>query len=90
MEIEESWGDDDWDDEYVDEAYDDDDEIFTVECPECGADIYEDAEQCPICGNYVLHASSGYLWKDRPSWWIVLGLLGILAVIFALAIVPAL
>ena len=89
MEIEERWDDDDWDDEYADEAYDDvDDESYTVECPECGSDVYEDAEQCPACGQYVVHASSNYVWKDRPTWWIVLGLFGILAVIFAFSLIP--
>ena len=89
MEIEESW-DHDWeDDEYDDEAYDDDDESDTIECPECGADIYEDAERCPSCGRYIIHSSrSDYLWTNRPAWWIVLGVLGILAMIVALAFGP--
>lgn len=85
MEVEESW-DDDWDEEYADDAYDDDDESYTVECPECGADVYEDAEQCPSCGQYIIHSSLNYVWKDRPTWWIVLGFLGILAVILALSV----
>ncbi len=85
MEIKESW-DDDWPEEDWDEDnWDDDDvESYTVACPECGTDVYEDAEQCPACGNYIVHSSSAYVWQGRPVWWIVIGLLGIIAVIFAL------
>jgi len=85
MEIEDDWDDDDWPEE---DYGDEDDESDIVECPECGADIYEDAERCPVCGNYVVHRSSGYLWKNRPAWWIVIGLLGILAVVIVLAFGP--
>ena len=89
MEIEEDWGDGEWPEEdWPVEDYRGDDVSDTVECRECGADVYEDAECCPVCGNYVVHGSSGYLWKNRPVWWIVLGLLGILAVIVALTLGP--
>ena len=88
MEVEESWNDD-WDDEYDDDAYyDDDEETDTVECPNCGAEVYEDAELCPTCGDYITHSSSGYAWTNRPVWWIALGLFGILAVILCLAFGP--
>ena len=91
MEIKESW-DDGWqddDDAYDDDAYDDsDDDAEVVGCPECGADVYEDAERCPTCGEYIVHSSADYVWSSRPAWWIVLGALGILAVIVALAFGP--
>lgn len=93
--IEETWDEsDDWlGDEfadgadYGDEEFDDDEDDQTVECPECGAAVYEDAEQCPTCGNYIVHSTSqsDYLWRNRPTWWVILGLLGILAVIVAMA-----
>ncbi len=86
-----SYEDDEWsEDEWSDgDYYDDDDSSDVVECPECGADVYEDAEQCPSCGQYIIHSSgSSYLWKDRPAWWIILGILGILAVIIGLAGIP--
>jgi hypothetical protein len=54
----------------------------TEPCPECGADIYEDAEQCPHCGAYVTHSTSA--WSGRPLWWIVLGVLGVVALVIAL------
>ena len=53
-----------------------------VSCPQCGAEIYEDTPQCPFCGDYVVQTSSG--WSGRPSWWILLGLLGALATVLAL------
>jgi hypothetical protein len=68
-------GFDDWPEEPDDEATE------TITCRQCGADIYEDAVQCPECGWYVTGDTSA--WSDRPTWWIVLGLLGALA--FALA-----
>ena len=77
----------DWDseDEWEDDEWpEDDDEIETVPCPACGKEVYEEAERCPYCGDYIVHSSSGYVWKNRPVWWIVLGVFGILAVILAL------
>ena len=47
-----------WDDDDVDEA--DDDEIAEqVPCPECGRLIYEDTQQCPHCGQWVVVSSGG-------------------------------
>ncbi len=61
-----------------------DDELTdTVACPDCGAEVYEDAVQCPVCGSYVTHQTG--VWSGRPVWWIVLGLLGVVAAIAALA-----
>ncbi len=72
------------DDEYPDEDEYDDDSSLTVMCPDCGAEIYEDAVQCPVCGTYVTHGA-GRAWSGRPTWWIVVGLLGVLATILTLA-----
>jgi hypothetical protein len=55
----------------------------TVPCPQCRAQVYEDAVQCPACGTYITHQS--HAWSGRPVWWIVLGLLGVLAAIAGLA-----
>jgi hypothetical protein len=69
------------DDDYPDEP--DDDFSETVPCRECGAEVYEDAEQCPRCGTYLTHSSS--VLAGRPIWWIVLGMLGFVAAVLALA-----
>ena len=61
---------------------DDEADTCTVPCPECGHEVYEDAEQCPVCGQYVVfgsHALSG-----RSTLWKVVGLSGVIAVILAL------
>jgi predicted RNA-binding Zn-ribbon protein involved in translation (DUF1610 family) len=75
--------DSDWDIEIPDDS----EEHGTVECPHCGADIYEDAPQCPVCGEYVIRGS-GEFWKHKPGWYVLLALLGIIAVIVALTAVP--
>ncbi len=71
------------DDDYDTDDYDDD-SSETLPCPNCGAEIYEDAERCPCCGEYVVFAGS--LWSGRPAWWIVLGILGILATVVVLGV----
>ena len=73
------WNDDGWDEDYPD----DDDETIVVPCPECGADVYEDAECCPICNAYIIHSSNP--WQSKPTWWVMIGLAGIAATIFALS-----
>lgn len=77
---------DSWDDEpYDDEPYDDldDDSAETLPCPHCGAEIYEDSEQCPVCGNYVTFRTSA--WSGRSVWWIVLAVAGVVATVLVLA-----
>ncbi|MCA9026639.1 MAG: zinc-ribbon domain-containing protein [Planctomycetaceae bacterium] len=77
---------DDWDDE---EEWPDDscneDEVDLRPCPSCGAEIYEDAEQCPYCGEYVVWSNSAF--SGKPLWWIILGLIGMVAVITALTVI---
>ncbi|PHS13763.1 MAG: hypothetical protein COA78_06650 [Blastopirellula sp.] len=77
------WDNDDQDEEWTDEDYSDDDSDYVDQCPECGVEIYADADVCPQCGHFIIHENS--VWKGRSTWWIVLGLLGMLAVIFALS-----
>ena len=74
--------DDAWSQEEFSGADDRGDE--TIPCAECGAEIYEDSVQCPHCGVYVSDQSTNP-WLDRPAWWILLGLLGLVATILALA-----
>jgi hypothetical protein len=77
-----------WDespDDLDDREYPDieDDEEMTIPCPKCGAEVFDDAEQCPACGSYLIHDTR--VWSGKSIWWIALGLLGIIAVILALA-----
>ncbi len=75
--------DDDWDDEEIGE-WDDDDELDLVECPNCGTEIYEEAQQCPACGEYVVHGQHNWS-SGKPVWYILLALAGIVAVVLALS-----
>lgn len=82
---------DDWSDriderEYPDEWNEDDDFDDTIECTECGASVFEDAPSCPQCGAWIVQSTDA--WKGRPVWWILIGMLGIVAVILALSIGP--
>lgn len=70
----------DW--EYPDED-NQDDEPETIPCPNCGVDVYEDAVQCPVCGEYIT-PEVGHLWAGRSAWWVLLGLLGVGAVVWVL------
>ena len=72
--------DDDWEDPDFDDA--DDGTAELVPCPACGEEIYEEAEQCPHCGNYVVRSTSAF--AGRPIWFCVLGLLGVVATVLYL------
>jgi len=74
-----TYGDDDWDDDDLDDYPEDMDEAGTIPCPNCGAEIYEESPQCPVCGEYVTRRS-GRVWDGKPYWYILLGLCGIIAV----------
>ena len=73
------------DDEYPENDDSDDDATATVVCPHCGTDVYEDAEYCPVCDNYITITSGASPLSGRPLWWILLGLAGVVATFVALA-----
>jgi len=54
----------------------DNEESDTSTCPYCGAPIYEDAERCPICENYISEEEA----TPRRPWWFMLGAILCLAV----------
>lgn len=62
---------------------DDSDESDVVECPKCGTEVYEDAERCPACGEWIEHSTHPF--SGRPWWFVGLGLVGVAAVVAALA-----
>ena len=53
-----------------------------VNCPQCNSPK-PPHQVCPVCGTYITADNS--IWSGRPGWWILLGLLGILAVVVVLA-----
>jgi hypothetical protein len=61
------------------EEFGDDGEEETMPCPNCGKEIYEDAEFCPYCKNYVeLKAAGG----SKHLWWVALVVLVVVAFFF--------
>ena len=72
------YDDDDEDDDYPDES----EELECEPCPHCGAQVYEESEQCPRCGEYIIRSTSPF--QGRSVVWIILGLLGIVAVLISM------
>ncbi|MDG2381706.1 MAG: zinc ribbon domain-containing protein [Pirellulaceae bacterium] len=70
--------------EYPEPDVDDDTEAETVPCSHCGEPIYEEAVECPYCGNYVQASTS--VWSGRPIWWLIIGGIGVAAVIYTLSL----
>ena len=60
----------DADDDSADGAvdYDSDDSDVTIDCPYCGEAMYDDAEQCPHCGQYLSAEDQP---RESKPWWIV-------------------
>ncbi|PQO32597.1 hypothetical protein DTL21_20540 [Bremerella cremea] len=75
------YDDEDWTEDYLDEDQED-----TIECPECGADIFDDIDVCPRCGHAIIHSTSPWAGKSLP--WVIFGLLGIIAVIVMMTCIP--
>ena len=61
----------------------DESDTDTVACPACGAQIYEHADRCNACGEWIVHRSS--IWSRKALWWIILAILGIAAVVYVYA-----
>jgi hypothetical protein len=75
--------DDDYEGDY-DEDFNEDEPSAWYECPACGAEVYDDANVCPACDEYItpkLVTRSDL----RPMWYIFLGMAGILAVVLVLS-----
>lgn len=51
----------------------------TIPCPYCKHPIYEDAQRCPHCGNYISEEDAP---PARKPWWIIIGVLLVLAILY--------
>jgi hypothetical protein len=71
----EDWSDDD------DWSADSDGDGETVDCPSCGREIYDDAEQCPHCGEYLTEADR--LGRGKPLWLVITAIVVLAAVVLA-------
>jgi len=58
------------------------DESETAPCPACGAEVYEDADRCPACGEFILAKLAGG--RGPVLWWIFLGGVAAVAVVLYL------
>ncbi len=47
----------------LDKSDDFDNEGDVAECPECGGEVYDDAERCPSCGRWFLEGDRESMWK---------------------------
>ena len=72
------------DSEYPDPP-DDDERQDTSVCPSCSSEVFEDAVQCPVCGEYVTHSTT-----VQPIWrWTAVGILLILVWYLLSVVLPA-
>jgi hypothetical protein len=76
--VDRDWSIDDQLDEDTDDA--DEQQVPTVPCPACGREIYEEADACPYCGEYVAFDAPPAAGKP---WWFWLGLALCLAVMLS-------
>lgn len=58
---------------------DDDESAEPIDCPHCGEEIYEEAQQCPHCGKYISREDAP---AGRKPWWIVAGVVVCLYLVF--------
>ena len=68
---------------YDEDDWDDDESTSVIPCSNCGAEVYEEADCCPSCGEFLIDGSRPL--DQKPAWFVVLGLLGIVAVVLLLS-----
>ena len=74
--------DEEWDGDESDEGFDEeasDDDVPTIPCPYCKRQIHEDSQRCPYCDHYI---SEGDAPPTRKPWWIILGALLCLYIVY--------
>ena len=76
------WDDERWEDNGYepDDAESDQEDEPTIPCPGCRREIHEESQRCPYCGQYILEEDVS---AGRKPWWIILGVLLALLVIWS-------
>lgn len=76
-----AWDDDDRDLPLPQDVEDfGDDEDAEMECPACGAGVVEDAQKCPVCGDWITPVEPGQVFSKK--WWLVIAVLIMLYAMF--------
>jgi len=60
-----------------------DDSPPTVPCPRCKAEVFEDSERCPRCGNYLSREDEPT--SARGAVWVIVMILALLAAVILVA-----
>ena len=73
---------DDFEDEF-DESFaeldEDDVDSDVLPCPACGREVYEDTDQCPYCGEWIMPLAGA---AGRKKWiWVAAAVLALIAII---------
>lgn len=53
---------------FRDDDQDHEDDVLTIDCPQCKQSMYEDADQCPSCGHFLMDSER----KRQAPFWMVL------------------
>ncbi len=79
------YAEDDWDEDAFDDSAgefypedEDDQGNDTINCPSCGASMYDDSPRCPACGEYP---SREQFPAKKPTWILLTGFLCLLLVL---------
>ena len=60
-----------------------DDQPEVLPCPSCGAEVYEETQRCPHCGEWIMPLAASA--RNRSRLWIAVVLLALIAILaFAL------
>jgi len=63
-------------------------ESDTLPCPRCGAPVYEAAEKCPACGEWIIARLDASAGAGRLWWWVALAVAGAIAFVLFYALTP--
>lgn len=64
----------------------DDEDSLTQPCPNCEAEVYEDAPACPVCGELIDWAATHRTSATRPPWVAVVAVLLIAAMLLGVVL----
>jgi hypothetical protein len=69
----------------IEDGRDEDDEAggATDECPYCGADVYEFAEKCPSCGQYLSKEDAPPR-SGHPRWVVITAIVLLVPMLYAI------